>query len=116
MSSGNDTLRAGSGNDQLIGGAGADTFVGGFGNATVTAGFGGQVFEFINHQAGGNELVQGIFDPSSIKIDLEGYGSNEVAKALASQTVQNGSVTIGLTDGTKITFEDVTSLSKSNFT
>ena len=116
FSTGNDTLTAGSGKDLLIGGAGSDTFVGGSGHTTVQAGFGGQMFEFINHAAGGTELVQGIFDPTSIKIDLVGYGANAVANALASQTTTSGSVTIGLTDGTKITFQDVTSLSKSNFT
>jgi Ca2+-binding RTX toxin-like protein len=115
FSTGNDTLRAGSGKDLLVGGLGSDTFVGGSGHATVQAGFGGGVFAFINHAAGGTELVQGIFDPASIRIDLDGYGHDAVEQALKSQTVQNGSVTIGLTDGTKITFQDVTSLSRSNF-
>ncbi len=115
LSIGNDVLKAGSGKDILVGGSGADTFVGGSGSATVTAGFGKQVFEFINHQAGGHELVQGIFDPGAIKIDLSGYGTGAVDKALAHQTVTNGSVTIGLTDGTKVTFQDVTSLARSNF-
>jgi hypothetical protein len=65
---------------------------------------------------GGTELATGIIDPSSIQIALVGYGSSEAAKALASQTVSHGSVTISLTDETKVTFEDVTSLTKSNFT
>ena len=116
LSLGNDTLRAGSGNDLLTGGGGSDVFVGGSGSSTVVSGFGKQVFEFINHEAGGSELVTGIYDPTSIKIDLDGYGSHAVDCALASQTVTNGSVTIGLADGTKVTFQDVTSLSKSNFT
>ena len=115
LSTGNDTLKAGSGNDLLVGGAGSDTFVGGSGNATVSSGFGGQVFEFINHAAGGTELVQNIFDPASIKIDLKGYGPGAINEALASQTVSHGSVTIGLSDGTKVTFQDVTSLNRSNF-
>lgn len=115
FSVGNTTVQAGSGKDLLIGGGGSDTFVGGSGAATVQAGFGKQVFEFINQAAGGSEVVQGIFDPSSIKIDLVGYGATGVADALASQTTSNGSVTIGLTDGTKITFDDVTSLTRSNF-
>jgi Ca2+-binding RTX toxin-like protein len=116
LSSGNDTLKAGSGKDVLIGGFGSDTFVGGSGHATITAGLGSDVFAFINHQAGGTELVQGIFDPASIKIDLQGYGPNAIADALASQTVKHGSVTIDLSDGTKVTFQDVTSLTRSNFT
>ena len=48
--------------------------------------------------------------------DLEGYGPNAIANALASQTVTHGSVSISLTDGTKVTFQDVTSLNRSNFT
>jgi len=115
LSSGADSLTAGSGNDTLIGGSGADTFVGGMGNATVMAGSGADVYAFINHQAGGTELVQGIFDPSAIKISLQGYGASAVAKALASQTESNGSVTIALSDGTKVTFQDVTALHHSNF-
>jgi Ca2+-binding RTX toxin-like protein len=114
-SSGNDSLTAGAGNDVLTGGSGSDTFVGGLGNATVNSPFGNGVFEFINGQAGGTELVTGIFQSSSIKIDLVGYSPNEANAALASQTSTNGSVTIGLSDGTKITFQDITSLSKSNF-
>ncbi|HEY0185468.1 MAG TPA: calcium-binding protein [Rhodopila sp.] len=115
FSTGGDTLKAGSGKDLLIGGSGADTFVGGSGSATIQAGFSGNVFEFINHQAGGTDLIQGIFDPASIKIDLVGYGKGAIDNALHSQTVQGGSVTIGLTDGTKITFQDVTKLDRSNF-
>jgi Ca2+-binding RTX toxin-like protein len=113
---GNDTLSAGSGKDLLIGNAlGSDTFVGGSGAATVNAGFGNNVFEFMKG-LGGSELVTGILDPSAIQIDLVGYGAGEVNHALNTSTVTNGSITIGLTDGTKITFQDVTSLSKSNFT
>lgn len=112
---GNDTLTAGSGKDQLFGGSGADTFVGGSGQATITGGSGGDTFAFIKGEAGGSDLVQGIFDPSALKIDLQGYGAGAKAAALASQTVANGSVTIGLSDGTKITFQDVTSLHSSNF-
>ena len=114
-SSGNDSLSAGTGNNVLTGGSGTDTFVGGLGNATVNSPFGNGVFEFIHGQAGGTELVTGIFQSSSIKIDLVGYGPSEADTALAGQTSAGGSVTIGLTDGTKITFQDITSLSKSNF-
>lgn len=115
-SSGSDTLKAGSGNDQLSGGGGSDTFVGGSGAATVTTGYAGQVFEFIKGYAGGSELVQGIYDPTQISIDLVGYGANEVTNALSTQVDTSTSVTIGLSDGTKITFQNVTSLSSSNFT
>lgn len=115
LSSGNDTLKAGSGRDLLIGGSGSDTFVGSSGHTTVVAGSGSQMFAFVNHEAGGIELVQGIFDPASIQISLQGYGRNAIDRALDHQTTNNGSVTIGLTDDTKVTFADVTSLSRSNF-
>ncbi len=114
--SGADTLTAGAGKNLLIGGLGADTFVGGAGHATVQSGFGSDVFAFMKGQAGGSELVTGIFDPSGIKIALVGYGAGEAEHALKTATVKNGSITIGLSDGTKVTFQDVTSLSKSNFT
>jgi Ca2+-binding RTX toxin-like protein len=114
-SSGADTLSAGAGKDLLIAGIGADTFVGGAGQATVQAGFGADVYAFMKGQAGGSELVTGIFNPSSIHIALVGYGAGEADHALSNATVKHGSITIGLTDGTKVTFQDVTSLSKSNF-
>ena len=116
FSSGNDTLAAGLSNGQLIGGTGSDTFLGGGGNATITAGSGRDVYAFINHQAGGNDVVQGVFDPASIQIHLQGYDRSAIHNALASQRTSNGSVTIGLEDGTKITFQDVSSLNRSNFT
>nr|WP_294546923.1 calcium-binding protein [uncultured Rhodopila sp.] len=115
FSSGNDSLQAGSGSDQLIAGTGADTFVGGRGADTVSAGPGADVYAFIKGHAGGTEFVQGIFDPSAIRISLQGYGPREVAEALASQHVTAGSVTIGLSDGTKITFQNVTALHQTNF-
>jgi hypothetical protein len=57
-----------------------------------------------------------VFDPASIQIHLQGYDSSAIDNALASQRTTNGSVTIGLEDGTKVTFQDVTSLNRSNFT
>jgi len=60
-------------------------------------------------------LIQGYFDASLIKIHLQGYAPDQVANALARQTVFNGSVTLSLADGTKITFQDVTALHNSNF-
>lgn len=115
LSSGNDSLRAGSGKDLLIGGSGNDTFVGGSGRDTVIAGTGTSTFDFIKHHAGGTELVQGLTNIASIDIHLTGYGDKAIQQALKSQTVNDGSVTIGLSDGTRITFQDITSLSRSNF-
>ncbi len=116
FSSGNDTLSAGRGHDLLVGGTGSDTFVGSTGNTTIQAGSGGQVFRFFNEASGGTDLVQNIINPASIKIDLVGYSPTGIADALASQTTSGGSVTIALADGTKVTFQDISSLSRSNFT
>ncbi len=49
-------------------------------------------------------------------IDLSGYGKNEVKYALAHQTTADGSVTVTLSDNTTVTFQNVGSLSASNFT
>jgi Ca2+-binding RTX toxin-like protein len=115
LSRGNDSLVAGSGNDQLIGGMGNDTFVGGAGNSTVTAGAGRSVFTFINHEAGGTEVVQGLFQQDQVRIELQGYSADAVSYALLSQTVTNGAVTISLPDGTRVTFDDISRLTQANF-
>jgi Ca2+-binding RTX toxin-like protein len=114
FASGADTFYGGSGAAQITGGAGNDTFVAGTGTATVTAGLSNNVFVFTNGQAGGTELIQG-FASGQDTIDLQGYGKNEVTKALKSQVVANGSDTITLSDHTMITFVGVSSLSASDF-
>jgi len=114
--SGRDTFYGGSGSDQIFGGEGKNTFVAGTGAASITAGPGAKdVFEFMKSAGGGKELVSGLTDISQVHIDLVGYGSNEVAYALAHQSVTNGSVTVTLSDNTQVTFQDLGSLSKSNF-
>jgi Ca2+-binding RTX toxin-like protein len=116
FSSGRDLLIAGSGNQSLVGGTGADTFVGGAGHDTVFAANPGQsLFEFIKGQAGGTELVQNAYSAADIHIHLSGYGANEANHAVATQTTHGGAVTISLSDGTKVTFENITHLSSSNF-
>jgi hypothetical protein len=46
---------------------------------------------------------------------LQGFAAGEAAAALAGATVANGSETIGLSDGTRVTFLDVTGLQASAF-
>jgi Ca2+-binding RTX toxin-like protein len=104
LSTGNVTLYGGSGKDQMIAGSGNDIFVGGSGKDTFT---------FINGSAGGTDLILDF--TKGDKAALSGYGPNAVADALASQTAGPGSVTITLSDSTKITFDDVSSLRKSDF-
>lgn len=114
-STGADTLKAAGGHDLLIGGDRTDTFVAGSGHTTINAGPGREIFEFVRGEGGGTELVTGIDKASDISINLSGFGREAVNQALASQTVSHGSVSISLTDGTRVTFEDITSLTKSNF-
>lgn len=99
--------------DHPVSGQGADTFVGGSGQATMVGGSGKETFEFMKGQSGGTDLIQNF--NSSDKIILSGYGANAVTDALATQARAHGSVTITLSDNTKITFSDLSSLKTSNF-
>jgi Ca2+-binding RTX toxin-like protein len=115
--SGNDTFYGGSGADQITGGMGTNTFVAGTGTATITASPGStNVFDFMKTMGGGSETVTGLTDQSQVHIDLSGYGKNEVKYALAHQATTDGSVTVTLSDNTTVTFQNVGSLSASNFT
>jgi Ca2+-binding RTX toxin-like protein len=98
----------------LIGGSGSDTFFGGAGSSTMLGGSGDDVFTFVKSLNGGTDLVMNF--TSLDKIDLQGYGSNAVKDALASQTYANGSVTITLPDNTRVTFAGITDLTKHDFT
>jgi Ca2+-binding RTX toxin-like protein len=109
-------LHAGAGNETLFGGfsRGLDTFYGGTGNASITAGSGTNLFVFTDGQAGGTASIQG-FASSRDQVDLQGYGKNEVAQALKSQSVVGGTDTITLSDHTTISFANVSSLTVSDF-
>ena len=114
LSTGNNTYRAGSGKDEIVGGFGNDTFVGGTGTSTMQGGSGKDVFQFIAGDASKSLIV----DFSTIngdQINLSGYGANEVNFALAHEKVSGASTTISLTDSTKITFSNVTDITKSSF-
>ncbi len=113
FASGADTFYGGSGHDVITIGS-ADTFVAGTGTATVTAGLGSDRFVFTDGEAGGKATITG-FTQGSDKIDLQGYGKDEVAKALASQDKSGGSDSITLSDHTKITFVGINSLTASDF-
>jgi len=80
----------------------------------MTGGAGADQFRFINYQAGGTDLILDF--TSKDQVALIGYGKNAVANALKTQTVVGGSVTITLSDNTRITFAGVTSLNSNEFT
>jgi hypothetical protein len=102
----------------VFGNATNNTFVAGTGAATVNA-IGSPVtnnlFEFINGAAGGTELVDGLTNANQVNIKLSGYGPNEVANAVAGQISTPNSVTITLSDNTKVTFQNITHLTTGNF-
>lgn len=109
-------LVAGAGNETLSAAqsTGHVTLVGGSGKDVLVGGKGPDVFEFIKGQSsGGRDLILN-FD-SNDKVLLSGYGPDEVSIALAHQSTHHGSVSITLSDDTKITFKDVASLKSSNF-
>ena len=112
---GNNLDILGAGNDIAALGFGADTLQAGTGAATVIAGQGNGVFDFISGQAGGTMLV-GNFNPGHDQINLHGYAAGEVSKDLANQQISGGSTLLTLSDGTKITFLNVSGLNSGNFT
>ncbi len=113
---GNNTIKGGTGNEEMTGGTGKDLFIAGAGKDTIFATDGDRdVFTFIRGQAGGTALVQNVYNSNDVRIDLVNYGCAEEAYALASQRTNGGAVTFSLTDGTKVTFENITRLTSQNF-
>jgi Ca2+-binding RTX toxin-like protein len=118
--SGTQILYAASGNETLTGSSvsGAhDTFVAGSGAATVVASpNAANLFEFINvGSGGGSEIVNGLSLSSQVSIHLSGYGGSEEATALAAQTHPGAGTMLSLSDGTTVTFQNVSTLTSSNF-
>jgi Ca2+-binding RTX toxin-like protein len=113
---GDNTIKGGQGDERMEGGTGRDNFIAGAGNDTIFATDGERdTFTFIRNEAGGSALIQNIYSADNVRIDLVNYGCYEVRHALASQTTSGSSVTFSLTDGTEVTFENITSLSSRNF-
>jgi hypothetical protein len=105
----NDTIIGGIGMDTFIAGAGADSFVGGP-NADSFA-----FFESVTsaNASGAQDYVTN-WTPSD-SLFLIGYDTTQgqtASSVINSGTVANGSLTITLSDNTKITFNDVTDKSE----
>jgi Ca2+-binding RTX toxin-like protein len=114
-SSGNNVMWAGAGTDLMGGGSGNETFFAGQGSATIIGGSGVDLFAFVNGQAGGSDVISGFNPDQGDRVDLQGYGPDEVQNALAGATVANGSTTITLSDHTTVLFVGVTDLTASAF-
>ena len=101
--SGADTFVGGSGKDLIIGNATNDTFIAGSGNETITASPSAKnVFEFVDGHAGGTVLVRDLTSASQVSLLLSGYGG-----ASPTQTLTKDGLVVSLSDGTKITFQNI---------
>jgi Ca2+-binding RTX toxin-like protein len=108
--SGNATLFGGGDGDQFTGGSGNDMFVAGQGASTMTAGTGHDTFVFSSVSGGANDLISN-FRQGMDQVLLQGYGSKTVADIVTAQTHPTaGSSMLTLSDGTKISFSDVSNI------
>jgi Ca2+-binding RTX toxin-like protein len=97
----------GSGNDTMVAGAGA-------GSTTMTGGAGNNAFVFFKQATGGASDVISDFN-SNDSVDIEKYASTGSASALQNAaTVGSGGVTLTLSDGTSVTFSNLTNAAALN--
>lgn len=113
---GNNTIKGGQGDEAITGGTGKDLIISGAGADTVFATDGARdTFAFVRDEAGGTALIQNVYDARDVRIDLIDYGKCEEKYALESQTTDGGSVSFSLSDGTRVTFDNITHLTDKNF-
>ena len=117
---GNETLSAGSatgvgtffastlsgGNDAVFGGSGGNIFVAGAGADTFAGGAGADTFNFLSKFTAGSGVSDVVYNlDGNDAVNLFGYDSTQ-----SSVSVSAGNLTLTLSDNTKITFVDVTTL------
>ena len=96
------------GADSLVGGAGNDTFFGGNASATMTGGAGDNVFAFFKFLGTGTDVITDF--NSNDSVFASGYG-DQAATLIQNAVTANGSTSVTLSDGTKITFTGMSSSS-----
>ena len=83
------------------------------GSATMTGGSGSDTFVFFKQAAGSAKDVINNFTAKD-SVFIEGYGSGSAAALQQAATVGSGGVTLTLSDGTSVTFSNLTSVSALN--
>jgi hypothetical protein len=99
----------------MIAGSGPDTLIAGSapGSVTMTGGSGADAFVFFKQAAGGAVDVVNNFTAKD-SVFIEGYAAGSASGLQNAATVSGGSVTLGLSDGTSITFTNIGSVSALN--
>ncbi len=92
----------GRGGMQITSGGGPLQVVAGPGEAAIAAGAGGITLEIVNGHAGGLDVIGG-FKPARDHIDLFGFTTADM-----HTHAQNGSLTISMSDGSRVTLLGVT--------
>ncbi len=103
---------------ELLGGTGSDVLVAGCGTQTLSGGTGGANTFILaaNGTLGSASITISDFDAAHGNVvGLFGYGANEVATTLESAKTVNGSASITLMDGSKVTFLGVANLDVRQF-
>ena len=116
-----DRLRAGPGADSLAASGNHNFLIRSAGATSVTSAVmntSGNYNEFLFINAGkaggGTDTITGF--NSTDKVALYGYAPGVIANAVTHQTQAGGSTTVTLTDNTRITFQNLTSVTAQNFT
>jgi Ca2+-binding RTX toxin-like protein len=99
-------MNAGSGNDTLIAGSAA-------GSTIMNGGSGSDAFVFFKQAAGGAHDIISNFTQSD-SVYIEGYGAGSASALQQAATVGAGGLTLTLSDGTTVTFSNMTDPTQLN--
>ncbi len=109
-------MQGGRGNDIMTAGAGHTDFTVGTGNDAITDGGLGDVITIVRGQAGGLDMIKD-FRVGTDDLDLVGYSTSSISKALATQMSDgHGGSMLLLSDGTRVDFSGLAHLTSSIFT
>src|SRR4051795_159574 len=116
MGAAGQSLRAAGGNETLFAAlsTGNNTLVGGSGKTTMYGGAGDDTFEFIKGAAGTDRIYT--LPTGDFSIHLTGFQPGEAYAAWSQQANTGAGTTIRLSDGTRVTFENIGHLDLTKFT